>query len=238
MFTGRFRHAQVLSDKFAFKVTGEYTRGEEFEFTDSAYVAGGPAGIRAVPEYDLDLTFESLRGEATLYFTPNDDSDIIQLKGTEIKLFFILYYLKNNPHTVKNTLVTDKHQEVLFLGDTAVGKVHDKCLLEEGETSFPSGSKLHQDTGYQGYHPKGVKVEQPKKKPRGKELSGEEKEENRKKSSRRIRVEHSISGVKRLRIILDEIRLWGENKWDQVMEIACGLHNFRVRRRASYQNLS
>lgn len=80
VFTGRFRHAQVLSDKFAFKVTGEYTRGEEFDFTDSAYVAG-PEGIRAVPEYDLDQTFESLRGEASLYFSPNDDSDIILQYG-------------------------------------------------------------------------------------------------------------------------------------------------------------
>ncbi|MGF1534357.1 MAG: TonB-dependent receptor domain-containing protein [Bernardetiaceae bacterium] len=76
VFSGRFRHAQVLSDKFAFKVTGEYTRGEEFDYVDTVYI-----GAAAFPELDLDLTFESLRGEATLYFSPTDDSDIILQYG-------------------------------------------------------------------------------------------------------------------------------------------------------------
>lgn len=80
VFTGRFRHAQVLSDKFAFKVTGEYTRGEEFDFTDSAYIATAN-GLEAVPELELDQTFESLRGEAALYYSPNDNSDIILQYG-------------------------------------------------------------------------------------------------------------------------------------------------------------
>ena len=37
-FSGRLRHAQVLSDKFAFKVVGEYTTATEFEFTDSVFI--------------------------------------------------------------------------------------------------------------------------------------------------------------------------------------------------------
>lgn len=135
-------------------------------------------------------------------------------------------------------MVTDLHQEILFLGDTESCKIHDKTLLEEDDIQFPKGVILHQDTGYQGHKPREVQVEQPKKKPKGKELSDAEKLENQKKSSRRVRVEHSISGIKRLRIVLDEIRLWGWNIWDQVMGIACGLHNFRVRRRQTYKNLS
>ena len=106
------------------------------------------------------------------------------------------------------------------------------------EIQFPEGSILNQDTGYQGNNLDGVQVEQPKKKPKGKELTEAEKVENQKKSRRRVRVEHTISGVKRMRIVLEEIRLWGWKVWDQVMEIACGLHNFRVARRRSYQKLS
>ena len=37
VFSGRFRHAQVLNSKLAFKVTGEYTRGEDFAYTDTVY---------------------------------------------------------------------------------------------------------------------------------------------------------------------------------------------------------
>ncbi len=37
-----------------------------------------------------------------------------------------------------------------------------------------------------------------------------------------------ISGVKRCRIVKDELRLTKEHISDVVMEIACGLHNLRV----------
>ena len=76
VFSGRFRHAQVISDKFAYKVTGEYTTGEEFDYTDSVYVGG--VGFE---ELELDQTFESLRGEAAFYFSPNNESDIILAYG-------------------------------------------------------------------------------------------------------------------------------------------------------------
>jgi hypothetical protein len=51
---------------------------------------------------------------------------------------------------------------------------------------------------------------------------------NRLISSARIVVEHVIAGVKRCRIVKDVLRLTTEGISDQVMEIACGLHNLRV----------
>ena len=48
-------------------------------------------------------------------------------------------------------------------------------------------------------------------------------------SSARIVVENVIAGVKRCRIVKDVLRLTTEGISDLVMEIACGLHNFRVR---------
>ena len=80
VFTGRFRHAQVLSDKFAFKVTGEFTRGEEFEYVDTVYLGSGPTAIPQT-ELELDRDFNTIRGEAALYFSPTDDSDIILQYG-------------------------------------------------------------------------------------------------------------------------------------------------------------
>lgn len=86
-FSGRLRHAQVLSDKFAFKVTGEYTAGSEFEFTDSVFidrVGAFDAEGNAIPdgqsegyeEFELDDDVEFLRAEASLIYTPVKDVDL------------------------------------------------------------------------------------------------------------------------------------------------------------------
>lgn len=70
---------------------------------------------------------------------------------------------------------------------------------------------------------------QPKKKPKGKELTDMEKHVNQWISSIRIRVEHAINGVKRYRIVKDRIRNWKKGFKDSVIETCCGLHNFRLK---------
>ena len=50
-------------------------------------------------------------------------------------------------------------------------------------------------------------------------------------------VENVISGVKRCRIVKDELRLTKEDISDVVMEIACGLHNLRVTFRQPMQTI-
>ena len=47
-------------------------------------------------------------------------------------------------------------------------------------------------------------------------------------SSARVVVENVIAGVKRCRIVKDVLRLTTDGSSDLVMEVACGLHNFRV----------
>ena len=99
---------------------------------------------------------------------------------------------------------------------------------------YPEGTRLQQDTGFQGYAPQGVTILQPRKKPRGGELTAEEKQLNRILSSIRVVIEHLISGAKRLRIVKEELRLKVENISDDLMEIACGTHNFRDLMRKPY----
>ncbi len=111
---------------------------------------------------------------------------------------------------------------------TCEGKKHDKKLADEQELSFPKDSKLWKDTGFQGYEPENTETFQPKKKPKGGELTPEEKAVNTLISSVRIRVEHSIGGVKVYRITRDIFRNLKPNFDDLVMETACGLHNLRV----------
>jgi hypothetical protein len=85
--------------------------------------------------------------------------------------------------------------------------------------------------GFQGFVLSGVTIIQPKKKPRGGELTPPEKMANRAISSIRIRIEHAIGGVKRYRMVKDKIRLLRDRIRDTVMETCCGLHNFRLQYR-------
>ena len=105
--------------------------------------------------------------------------------------------------------------------------MHDKRIGDDEDSTFPPCGLL-QDTGFQGYKPDHVDTYQPKKKPRGKELTEAEKAENTMISSIRILVEHVIAGVKRCRIVKEVFRNTTAKFSDQVMEISCGLHNFRA----------
>ena len=141
------------------------------------------------------------------------------------------YSGKKKSHTVKNNVITERGGKVLYLSGTCEGKRHDKKLADDEPYCFPAGSKLLQDTGFQGYQPEGVTVIQPKKKPRGGELTSEEKVLNRAISSLRVEVEHQIGGIKRCQILVQKFRNRMDNFVDEVMETACGLHNFRLAHR-------
>jgi hypothetical protein len=115
---------------------------------------------------------------------------------------------------------------VNYLSQTYEGKRHDKKIADEENPTYPEDIGVYQDTGFQGYAPDGVKTFQPQKKPKGKELTPEQKEHNRLISRIRIVIEHIIAGIKRCRIVKDIFRNTKEKYDDLVMEIACGLHNF------------
>jgi len=141
------------------------------------------------------------------------------------------YSGKKKTHTVKNNVISARGGKVLFLSDTYEGKKHDKKIADEESYMFPAGSVLWQDTGFQGFAPDGVRIKQPMKKPRNAELSDAQKEENRQISKIRVEVEHHIGGVKRCQIVVQKFRNWVDHYIDDVMETACGLHNFRLTHR-------
>lgn len=139
------------------------------------------------------------------------------------------YSGKKKRHTKKNVLISDKRtKKVKALGRTQPGSRHDKAITDEEEYRFPKGSHLWKDLGFQGYEPAGTTTYQPKKKPRGGELTPEEKAQNQTISSERIGVEHSIGGVKVYHIVHDVYRNHRANYEDLIMETACGLHNLRL----------
>lgn len=139
------------------------------------------------------------------------------------------YSGKKKTHTDKNiVLINESTSKVVYLGPTEGGSKHDKKAADAAAIAYPNNATLDQDTAFQGYAPAGVLVRQPKKKPRGEELSLGDKFLNQIISSVRIKVEHVLAGVKRCRIVKDVLRLTKKGSSDLVMEIACGLHNLRV----------
>jgi uncharacterized protein (UPF0216 family) len=139
------------------------------------------------------------------------------------------YSGKKKAHTVKNNVVVGaEDRKVKYLSGTCEGKKHDKKLCGGENLTFPDNITLYKDRGFRGYEPEGVNTKQPKKKPEERELSADEKVENALISGIRIVAEHVISGVKRCRIVKDVFRNTKKKFDDLVMEIACGLHNFRT----------
>ena len=74
------------------------------------------------------------------------------------------YSGQKKTHTDKNLiLVNENTKKVVYLSETVEGKMHDKKLADKSQISYPKNASLTQDTGFQGYEPKAVVVQQPKK---------------------------------------------------------------------------
>lgn len=175
---------------------------------------------------DLDLDDD----EVKLYFQDGTERPIARPTDPEEQETY--YSGKKKRHTVKNNVLVNAKGEIVLLTATCEGKKHDKKIADEAAFTLPEGSLLYQDTGFQGFALEGTTIFQPMKKPRGGELTMDEKMANRLISRIRVRVEHAINGVKRYRIVKDQLRNWKAGFRDQVMETCCGLHNFRLRFRA------
>lgn len=165
--------------------------------------------------------------EQSLFFHDGVERPIPRPLDPEAQRLF--YSGKAKMHTIKNNLLIDEHCCILFLTATVEGKRHDKKLAEQTNYALPKGSRLLQDTGFQGFTLADVAILQPKKKPKGQPLSDLDKAVNQWLASLRIRIEHAIGGVQRSRIVKVKIRNWKLGFRDLVMEISCGLHNFRLK---------
>lgn len=183
------------------------------------------AEAHELPARDVaELSFEM--ETETVFF--HDATERPIPRPTDPDLQKTCYSGKKKRHTQKHNLLSNAGCKIRFLSKSWPGSRHDKRIADEEAYSVPEGSTLYQDTGFEGFSLNGVRIIQPKKKPRGKPLTAAEKAGNRRISSIRVRIEHVIGGVKRYRIIKDIIRNWKAGFRDRVMETCCGLHNFRL----------
>ncbi len=74
------------------------------------------------------------------------------------------YSGKKKAHTDKNLLIVNgQSKRVVYLSQTEPGKTHDKKVADNAGLTYPTGTTLGKDTGFQGYEPAGVATSQPKK---------------------------------------------------------------------------
>lgn len=74
------------------------------------------------------------------------------------------YSGKKKVHSDKNIVIVNaKTRRVGYLSGTYAGKIHDKKVAEEEGICYPRQSRLHKDSGFQGYEPRVRQTCQPKK---------------------------------------------------------------------------
>src|SRR5215813_8406864 len=103
---------------------------------------------------------------------------------------------------------------ILLLSNTYGGRVHDKRIADATPSPLPARSRLLQDLGFLAFALPQVEILMPTKKPRGEELTREQRRTNQALNQRRLRIEHVNSSVKRCRIVKDRLRLWKQGVRD------------------------
>jgi hypothetical protein len=138
------------------------------------------------------------------------------------------YSGKKKRHTRKHITGSTRKKRVILLTKARGGKVHDKRQLDEADLvgNIPDEVSVEGDLGFQGLQNEFVNIHLPHKKPRGKELSEAQKQENKAFSSQRVVCEHAHAGIKRYSAVTANYRNRVPDFDDHLMLTAVGLWNF------------
>jgi len=159
------------------------------------------------------------------------------------------YSGKKKAFTLKTQLVTDGNHHIVAISEAVPGAEHDKKLSDDVQTieRLPDGCEADADKGYQGLADQvslvtirnaetGVEqqvprltVQTPFKKPKGKELTAEQKVFNQQLGTIRVRVEHCIGWAKNWAILATRFRC-AKSIYTSVMQTICGLVNAQTQR--------
>jgi hypothetical protein len=128
-------------------------------------------------------------------------------------------------------LISTKSKVIKYISHCYKGKHHDFSLLKK---EFPPNQpwfknfNVKVDLGYVGivkeYECKNVSI--PYKKSKNNPLTDDQKFINKQFASERIFIEHSISGLKRFRILSDRLRIHDIDLYDDILGVCAGLWNF------------
>lgn len=144
------------------------------------------------------------------------------------------YSGKRKKHTVKTQLTVNENGLIVHKTNHARGRRHDYDIFKQSCPSLPKGVRPGVDLGYDGIQsdfPE-LKAMIPFKRrggrnKKGGELTPEQKSFNKKLSKARVVVEHTISRMKKFRIMGEEFR--NKLKWyDGMTDLVSGLVNLRI----------
>lgn len=138
------------------------------------------------------------------------------------------YSGKKKRHTRKHITGSTRTKRVILLSKARAGKIHDKRQLDEADlvSNIPDEVTVEGDLGFQGLQNEFVNIHLPHKKPRGKDLSEQQKQENQEFSSQRVVCEHAHAGIKRYNAVSTIYRNRAPDFDVRLMLTAVGLWNF------------
>jgi len=140
------------------------------------------------------------------------------------------YSGKKKMHTRKAVILSDKDRRVLVVTPSKSGRRHDKRLADKASLfeNLPDNVEAFADTAFTGVQKVHPKSYIPQKKPKGRNLTLEEKEMNRIISSLRVVVEHAIGGIKRYGCMSGKLRSRKPAIDDKFLLISSGLWNYHL----------
>jgi DDE superfamily endonuclease/Helix-turn-helix of DDE superfamily endonuclease len=138
------------------------------------------------------------------------------------------YSGKKKRHTRKHITGSTREKRIILLTKARDGKIHDKRQLDEAEVveHIPDEVSIEGDLGFQGLQNEFVNIHLPHKKPKGKELTETQKQENQEFSQHRVVCEHAHGGMKRYQAVAAIYRNRVPEFDDRLMLTAAGLWNF------------
>jgi len=157
------------------------------------------AKIFRIPTRKIELSEVDLTEEQLLEIFVDATEQQIQRPKRKQKKY---YSGKKKRHTLKNQIVVDPQGKILSVSKSNPGSTHDKTLYDKTTIYTDKKSKQIADLGYLGVSA----IEIPIKKPKGKDLTEEQKQFNKKLAKRRIIVEHSIGKMKIFQILSQRFR--------------------------------
>ena len=131
---------------------------------------------------------------------------------------------KQKNHTIKNQfIVLPSGQDLVDVKVGDPGPTSDINQFRERQEEFDPEQKFKGDKAYIGEE----QISTPHKKPKNKELTPVQKQENKEFSASRIFVEHVIRVVKIFRVAQERFRL-NRDTYEQVILAVCGLVRLRI----------
>lgn len=172
------------------------------------------------------LKYQELRKTLCEYELIVDSAEQAIQRPTDYQEQKQYYSGKKKMHTLKNQFIVLPHgEDIIDIYIGQLGKKSDINLFRETQIKFDFKQKFIGDKAYIGV----TRIMTPHKKPRNKEISELQQEENRQLSSRRISVEHLIGKIKIFRVASDKFRL-ARHKYSQIIMAVCGLVRLRLNR--------